>query len=869
MSSCRDMSPFAAAARLGVAALIAVALGAAAADARVSAGAGAVRRPAVPPGGTGVQPAPSRAPSAPPLIPPGAGASGGAATAEPAAGAPPAEADPLVSNGLGSPLCKGALGGAELSAASRRDCEASGFVAAVAPTGNYGIDVHIDTPLLGIGASQGLTIVQDLFVTPLWMAIVWAVHTLLVMLEWCFTIDLLDSASAGVGGGLRRMQAAITEPWLASVLAVASVIALYNGLIRRRVAETVGQALLVLSMMAGGMWVMLDPTGTVGALGGWANQASIGTLSVSSTGSSGQAPRALADSMRTVFSAAIEAPWCYLEFGNVDWCRDPGRRDPRLRQAGLRIAAEELALVGCNATAGSFSPCVRPASAEAKALERSAELLRGAPSNGAVFLALPANGPARNSINESGSLLHALCQGSDATSCSGPTAAEAQFRTNRGTWPRVGGLLLIVGGVLGMLLLLGFIALRLLAAAIFSLLYLLLAPVAVLAPALGEGGRAVFRRWAGHLLGAVVSKLIYSFLLGVVLAVLGVLAQLQGLGWWTQWLLMSAFWWGAYARRHEAFAIPGAAQGRVHVRGPRSIAQRARAALETSGSVLGMADRAVERRMGPRRRLRDSPRRSPFGDQQPRVPGDRQAEQTLESDHGEARALLAAGLERRARWTSLEGQLARVREARASAAASGDQRGRARLAVRESRIDGALASEREALGAARHVIDPGGPEPRHALPGHAAGALHERARFLDDQAALPARGRAAADGGRRDYPALAGLAGYGRAQYEQLEPRRRRSVRLQIDRELALRRELGGAARRPGAGAGTGAEAGVNPAMPAGDPVTPPPRRKEQREDGSDRPPSRRDPPPGRSSVLDDAREVAARRKRQLGRDRP
>ena len=78
------------------------------------------------------------------------------------------------------------------------------------------------------------------------MALVWAVHALVVMLEWCFTIDLLDSpAAGGLGSGLRQMQAAFTEPWLAIVLAVASVLALYNGLVRRRVAETLGQALLM------------------------------------------------------------------------------------------------------------------------------------------------------------------------------------------------------------------------------------------------------------------------------------------------------------------------------------------------------------------------------------------------------------------------------------------------------------------------------------------------------------------------------------------------------------------------------------------------------------------------------------------------
>ena len=506
----------------------------------------------------------TRAPSGPPLLPGGpATTPTGGAGSEGTARSPEGEVDPLVSNGLGSPLCKGVLGAQEISATARHDCETSGFVAAPAPTGNYGIDVHIDTGVLGLSSGGLLSAVQDLFVTPLWMALVWVVHALVVMLEWCFSIDLLDSSAAGrIGGGLRQMQAAFTQPWLALVLAVASVLALYSGLIRRRIAETVGQAVLMGAMMAGGMWVIADPVGTVGALGGWANQASLGTLAVAATGSPARPGTTLAGSLETVFASAIEVPWCYLEFGDVGWCRNPARLDPGLRAAGLKIAAEELSLIGCKPGAESPAPCAMRGSAQADALEHSAELLRGAHSNGALFLALPANGPARNSINEHGSLLRAICGSSEATSCRGPTAAQAEFRTNGGTWARVGGLLLIAAGILGMVLLFGFLALRLLAAAIFSLLYLLLAPAMVLAPALGEWGRAVFRRWAAQLLAAVVSKLLFSFLLGVVMAVFAILAKLEALGWWTQWLLMSAFWWGAYARRHQALEVTGGTAGR-------------------------------------------------------------------------------------------------------------------------------------------------------------------------------------------------------------------------------------------------------------------------------------------------------------------
>jgi hypothetical protein len=807
---------------------------------------------------------------------------------EQATGSAPAELDPLVSNGLGSPLCKGALGGAELSAASRRDCETSGFVAAVAPTGNYGIDVHIDTGFLGLTKNGALTIVQDMFVTPVWMALVWVVHTLVVMLEWCFAIDLLDSASAGVGGLLRRIQRAVTEPWLATVLAVASVLAVYNGLIRRRVAETVGQALLILTMMAGGMWVILDPAGTVGALGGWANQASLGTLAVTSTGSSTGAGRALADSLRSVFSATIEAPWCYLEFGDVDWCRDPGRRDPRLHQAGLRIAASELAMVGCDPNTGAFSFCAAPGSAQAKALEHSAQLLRGAQTNGALFLALPANGPARNSINEAGSLLRVMCQSSDATSCSGPTAAQAQFRTNSGTWPRVGGLLLIIAGALGMLLLLGFLVLRLLAAAIFSLVYLLLAPAAVLAPALGEHGRAVFRRWATQLLGAVISKLIYSFLLGVVLAVLAILTNFQAVGWWTRWLLMSAFWWIAYARRHQAFEIAGGGLGRERINRPRSIGRRAKDALETSGAVLRTARRARDRQKKPEPDAAQPTRRAQIGHERATEMADEQIGRSLDREHGEAWALLTAGAESQARMAAMRRHLSRVQRARQAALTAGDARRQAKLAAREVRIEGEMAREQQAVGAARRIVTDGDAEQRRTGGWHTTEQRAERARFLDVQAALPDRGRAAGDGERRDYAALAGLVGHGRAQYDRLDPRRQREARMQIDRELAQRKELGGAAADVAA---ADSAFGYQATIRGGGSVARRERVDVEREfdralagrlgEVGHRSPSRsstgrsegrplmRVPRTGRSTVLDDAREVAARRKRQLGRDRP
>ncbi len=106
-------------------------------------------------------------------------------------------------------------------------------------------------------------------------------------------------------------------------LAVAAVLALYNGLIRRRVGETLGQALLMVAMMLGGLWVIANPTGTVGALGQWANQASLGTLGAVTDGTPAHPARTLADSMRGLFNGVVAAPWCYMEFGDVGWCDNP------------------------------------------------------------------------------------------------------------------------------------------------------------------------------------------------------------------------------------------------------------------------------------------------------------------------------------------------------------------------------------------------------------------------------------------------------------------------------------------------------------------------------------------------------------------
>ena len=219
-------------------------------------------------------------------------------------------------------------------------------------------------------------------------ALVAFVRGLIVMLDWCFTVDLLSShAMSGLPRALRATQATFTQPWLALVLAIAAVLALYHGLIRRRVAETLGQALLMMAMMVGGLWVIMNPAGTVGALGAWANEASLGTLAATVGESPDHPYRTLAESIR-MFSAPRSTTLVL-----------PGVRRGELVQRP-QAPGPAAARGGAEARRGTRTrPRAEPA------------LLRGARTNGELFLALPANGPARNSINAGWSLFHVLCGG--------------------------------------------------------------------------------------------------------------------------------------------------------------------------------------------------------------------------------------------------------------------------------------------------------------------------------------------------------------------------------------------------------------------------------------------------------------------------
>lgn len=513
-----------------------------------------------------VPPPAPRAPGGPPLVAPGAAGLYVEGANESSASAAPSGGDVLTLNGLTSPLCHD-LG--VLSATGRRNCRASGFSASPYPTGDYAVDVNINTGL-GQVSNDASVMVQDA-AQHVWMALVAVTHALVVMFEWCFSLNVLGGqAMSRVSGALHDGGVHLTQPWLAFALPIAAGLAAYHGLIRRRMAQAVAQTLASLLMVLCALWAIADPSGTVGALQRWADEGSASAFAISSTGAAASPQAALASGMGQLFDAVVTAPWCYLEFGNVGWCADPSRLDPRLRAAAGKLV-QHMAPARPPAFGGRPavpSGCKAGCGGTSRAEALSASLLQGAGTNGQLFLALPANEQQRNSSKEDGTLLNVLCGGGpSADECSGPTAAQAEFRSERGTDGRIMGLAAIVLGALGMLLVFGLLGVRLLMAAATTLLYLLLAPAIAPAAVLGDAGRSLFRAWAQHLLAASVSKLAYAFLLGVLLSVTRTLMSLTVLGWGAQWCLVSVFWWTAFAKRRQA-AVLLAGRWRVHIARP-------------------------------------------------------------------------------------------------------------------------------------------------------------------------------------------------------------------------------------------------------------------------------------------------------------
>lgn len=460
-----------------------------------------------------------------------------ASTAAPGAKVAPAApsgddsyADPSRDLGATSPSCRYALGPQD-----RRACRASGSIAEPHPLSSYGIDVRVGFSVTDPGKSF-MGALQSLG-AGIWMALLYGVKGVLLLLEWAFSLDLTNEAMPQVRRTLNQLhQQAFGDWWLLLAISTAGLWGIWRGLVQRRTSETLTGLAATVGLMVGCLVLISNPDDTVGRAAQATNDAGMAVLAAG-TGKPASNPRAaLAAGMRQVFESAVRDPWCALEFGSVEFC------DVRTGDS------------------------VRPTNAE-------------------LWLAYPAQGWERGRLqklmkkDDGGIHIDPLASIKGVLNIGGdrklPDDIEglvkkaperASIQEAGGTFPRLGLLVIVLIGLSGAIALYGYLGVKLILAAALSLVLLLIAPPMLLAPALGDSGRATFLAWIKRLLGAIAAKLVFAVFLTVVLAASRVFTSLD-VGWFGNWILLSAFWWGIFIKRHEIIGFVAGGTPQQHGNG--------------------------------------------------------------------------------------------------------------------------------------------------------------------------------------------------------------------------------------------------------------------------------------------------------------
>jgi hypothetical protein len=425
-----------------------------------------------------------------------------------------AYADPSRALGASSPSCR-----YRLDEPARRRCQQSGSVAQSHPLSAYGMDVRVGFSLTDPGKSF-MSALQSI-AAAVWTGLLWLVKGVLLLLEWAFSLDLTQQGMPKTHATLGRLQEqAFGDWWLLLAISIAGVWGIWRGLVQRRTTETIAGLAATLALMVGALVLISRPEDTVGRAAQAVNETGMTVLAAASGQPVDQPRIALAETLRAMFFDTVRDPWCALEFGSVDYC-DQATGNPE-----------------------------HPTNAELWLSYPAQSWQRGR----LHALMTPSD---RGGLNPIGIAKDVLGIGGDDRRL--PADVEhlvrhapnqARMQDAGGTFPRLALLLMVSVGLLGACALYAYLGLRLMLAAGMTLVLLLIAPAMLLAPALGDSGRATFIAWVKRLIGAIAAKLIYAVLFAVVLAASRVFSGLD-VGWFATWLLSAAFWWGVFIKRHE------------------------------------------------------------------------------------------------------------------------------------------------------------------------------------------------------------------------------------------------------------------------------------------------------------------------------
>lgn len=446
--------------------------------------------------------------------------------------------DPIRTLGADSPLCKQAI-----DAAGRTHCRATGAIEHPYPLEHYRFDWHITTGITHV--TENLLSAVQWLCSIAWMIALYALKGVLLMFQWAFSLDLLGRAMAGARAALLNLhETTLGQPWFLASLSVLGLWGIWRGFVQRRTIQTVAGLAIAVTMMVAALAVIYRPADTVGQLSRTANQASLAFLSGASEGTVAHPNLAISHSSQQLFQTIVLRPWCALEFADVRWCLS--------RAPGDRLTHAERFL--------RYTVDTPERNAEYNILHDSSYR----PDDPDLQRQLSGYHPAKADV------------------------AKVDIQGKSRTVTRAVILALVLVGQTGCIVLVGWLAFKVLLQGLLTLVLLLLAPVMLFAPAFGDAGRNGFRKWALGLIAAIVSKAVYALFLALVLAVASMLAELDtAFPWAVLWILEGVFWWGILVKRKDLLAWASFGGGADPSVG--SLYYRVRSAQMTAKGVASLA----------------------------------------------------------------------------------------------------------------------------------------------------------------------------------------------------------------------------------------------------------------------------------------
>lgn len=624
----------------------------------------------------------------------GGGSSGGTGTGDTSARGG-GTVSPLETIGIDNALCHGSAL-KQLSKRGRENCLRTGTPEGTFPASNYGLDVHIDTGITAIVDNFRHLVAQ--LASTIWMFMVFVFRLVFIFLGWALELNPFGGgAMAKIALGLERFYRAFTSPWMGFAVVALGGWILWRGIVQRRAGETVGGALIAVLFMLVGLWVIHEPRESVGRVAGFSNDLALTLIAAPQEGSLSKPVRSYGEATGAVWRGLVDPLFAVLNFS------DPKFADREVDPDALRAANEEVCKDPTLWDAVTRRQLAEAATKYDEFLTDSAECQKFAntilpvpKTNLELYLRSSPESASREALWEE-------------FERDGPDPVEIQG--TKGAWIRFPLAAIMALGLLGGVLLLGWIGFRLLIQASVAFVLTLIAPIAFFFPALGETGRNAFRLWGMTLLGSLLAKAIYAAVLGVVVFGVGVITSAAGqINYVLAALLATMFVWAIFLKRDElmSWLSPGEHEGGA----PRGLGQlyygmqlgRASvgkvAAAAGIGAAAGtLAGRAVGGGRTGRMSGAEAMARGE-GDQKAAEYGDRRYEekkQAVAEHDGRRRELAEVRTERQQAEQAVEAREARTPpEARRAAERASELRTRAEELRRDVKVGrGGSAAERD------------------------------------------------------------------------------------------------------------------------------------------------------------------------------